>query len=102
MKKLIAPLAVTAALSASAGAADQAIHFVIDRDGRISIDCMGTVPTNFSLIKERLEELKRADPQAPVDFVAIGDAPAALVSKYRELVVSEGFRFGKARSGPCN
>lgn len=91
-----------AALSASAIAADQAIYFVINRDWHVSIDCMGTVPTDFALVKERLEELKRADPQAAVDFVAIDGAPAALVSKYRELVVSEGFRFGKSRTGPCN
>jgi hypothetical protein len=98
----IAQLILIAALSSSAIAADQEIYFVVGSDGHVSIDCIGTVPTDFALIKKRLEDYKRAEPLASVDFVVMHGAPLALVRKYRELVVSRGFRFGKSRSGSCN
>ena len=52
-KKLIAPVVLMVALNSTAVASDHAIRFVIDRDGSVSIDCMGTVPTVFSLVKKR-------------------------------------------------
>lgn len=101
-KKLVASLALMAVIISPAIASDSTILFRVERNGHVFIDCIGVVYTDVASVKTRLEELKRWNSRAPVDFMVEDGAPAALARKYRNLVVSEGFRFGKSNGGPCN
>jgi|GEM_PF-5001798 hypothetical protein len=99
-KTLLARFALMAAISNPAYASDPAILFHVERNGHVFIDCLGVDYADVASVKTRLEELKRWNPHALVDFFVDDGAPADVASTYRKLVVSEGFRFGKS-SGFC-
>lgn len=101
-QRLAASLALLFAISAPACASAITL-FHVERNGHVFIDCIGVDLTDTASVKERLKELKRWNPHdLTVEFWADDGAPADLVSKYRKLVVSEGFRFGRSNRGPCN
>lgn len=100
-KKLGALFALVAAISSPAIASDPIVLFRVERSGHVFMDCVGVDYIGMASVKARLEELKRWNPRMPIDFRVEAGAPADLVSKYRKLIVSERFIFGKA-NGPCN
>jgi len=100
MKKLIASLALTAALISPAFASDPIILFRVERNGHVFIDCLSADYADTASIKKRLEELKRWNPKTRLEFFSLDGAPTDLVRKYRNLIIGEGFRFGTTRE-PC-
>ncbi len=102
-KRLVASFTLMAAICFPAFASDPIILFRVKQNGHVFIDCIGVDYIGMASVKARLEELKRWNArQRVVEFIVEDGAPAALVSKYHMLVVSEGFRFGKSSGGPCN
>ncbi len=100
MKKLVVSLVVTAALISPAFASAPIIPFSVERNGHVFIGCLSADYADTASVKMRLEELKRWNPKARIEFFALDGAPTDLVRKYRKLVIGEGFRFGTTRE-PC-
>src|SRR5580698_10422323 len=66
----------------------------IEKDGRVFINCIGGY-SDLETVRHILKEIKQSHPDALPGFTPLDGAPADVVARYRNLVVSEGWQFGK-------